>query len=185
MLSVNIPSPEITATSPPSTNRKSYCQGSVRDFNAVRIEQKIDISKLRPDKYEALLLNARNQIGDTISKSVQLHHRQKIITYLLLGESIVFLVINSFGTLTGISKIDEGSKIALLYVVFALGVIASSASMLIKWLQSRQTTSIEGYRNTLKGLVDKFGEDASYVIIKRRLSLDADVLAHGFFDRLV
>ena len=130
---------------------------------------------------EELKNKGARKIRDIIYKGVSLHKRQEFIDRLLLGESIFFLILNSFNTLLGMSEIDKEIKTILLFIGFSAGIIASSMSSVVKWLQGRQKNTLDGYRKALKDIQQQMGPESDIIIIRHRLSLEAEVLADGFF----
>jgi hypothetical protein len=144
------------------------------------MEQNLNITNLPTDHYKVLLAHVDTQIEQTIKQSITLQNRKEIIEKLILAESILFLSINSISSLLGATDTDSSRSTAL-YFMFGIGAIAGTMSLIIKWIKTRQEKIIENYRTSIKEIVSKYGEDAWFILEKKRLELPSEVLATGFF----
>lgn len=131
--------------------------------------------------YKELLGEVEQQITRTINKSIILQERKEIIDKLILSESILFLSTNSVSSLLGTQNQVESSLNGGLYCLFAFGIIIGCFSLVLKWVNTKQEKSIENYRTSIKEILEKYGQDAWFMLEKKRMGLPATVLASGFF----
>ena len=147
------------------------------------MDKTLNITNLPTDQYKELLQTVDTQMGKIIKQAITLQERKVIIDKMILSESILFLILNSCSTLVATSD-DHGntkSRNSALYFMFAIGLIASCMSLVLKWVKNRQEKDIENYRTSIKDIVSKYGADAWFRLEKQRMSLPSEVLASGFF----
>lgn len=140
----------------------------------------LNIANLPTAQYQELLNGVESQIQKTIAQSITLQKRKEIIEKLIISESIFFLILNSTASLVGTTNGDGPQNVAL-YLIFSIGLIASSMSLTLKWVKNRQEKDIENYRTSIKEIVNKYGADAWYLLEQQRMQLPSEVLASGFF----
>lgn len=145
------------------------------------VDRSLKVDQLPTEHYTDLIGAVDKQMAKTIAKSILLQKRKAFMEKLILIESLAFIVFNSTSTMLGTSQLEAEVKVPLLYVNFTLGLATGLSSILIKWLKKKHETDIENYRSSVKEIVNKYGNDAFYIMERRRLSLPADVLAAGFF----
>jgi hypothetical protein len=145
-----------------------------------KMEQTLNIANLPTQHYTDLLKHVDTQIDQTIKQSITLQNRKEIIEKLILAESILFLSINTISSLLGATD-TASSRSTALYFMFVIGLVSGTMSLIIKWVKTRQEKIIENYRTSIKEIVSKYGEDAWFILEKKRMDLPAEVLASGFF----
>jgi hypothetical protein len=168
-------------TTPPTEVPRAIPNGRLLRRGTGKIDHRLSVSTLPTNLYQELMNSVDRQLAATIKQSIYLQSRKNLLERLILYESLAFLVINSASTLIGTSGVGDSEKNISLYVTFGFGLFTGCTSILVKWLKNKHETDIENYRTSVKEIVAKYGQDAYFILEKRRLSLPAEVLASGFF----
>lgn len=139
------------------------------------------VSELHNTHYKELMIHVENQIESLIKKAIELYEYKHCIDKCILIESIIFMIINFVSTSLGSSNITLSTREITMHIFFCVSLILSSTSMVIKWFKSKHEKNIENYRTALQDIITKYGQDAYYIIEKKRMQLPPNVLAEGFF----
>lgn len=134
-----------------------------------------------PVDEEVVIDLVKHQILGIIKQAIKLQKRKELIDKLIFYESIVYLITSSVSNIVGASDIEESSRIIVMYGFLALGILFSCFALFIKWLKTRHSKDINSYRDILKELVGRYGEDAWVAIERGRMELPPEVIAAGFF----
>lgn len=121
------------------------------------------------------------QILKIIEQAIVLQEREQLIDILIFYESIVYLVTSSVSNIVGASDISENSRVVLMYFFLSISILFSCFGIFIKYVKSHHNKDINSYREILKELGDKYGEDAWQAIERGRMKLPASVIVSGFF----